>query len=50
MGRRVLKRDMEARRTWLQAAMARTLTPEERQALGEASALMLRVVGEEPIG
>ncbi len=46
-GRRVLKRDMEARRTWLEAAMAATLTPEERQALSEAGALMLRVAGED---
>jgi len=42
-GRRTLLRDMDARRAWLEAAMAAALTPAERRRLGDAAQLMLRV-------
>ena len=45
-GRRVLKRDMDARRAWLEARLAEVLTPDERARLSDAAALMLRVAGE----
>jgi len=42
-GRRTLRRDMDARRAWLDAAMAASLTPAEHRRLSEAAVLMLRV-------
>jgi DNA-binding MarR family transcriptional regulator len=42
-GRAALAYDLEARRRWLERAMAATLTPGERQRLKEAAALMLRL-------
>jgi DNA-binding MarR family transcriptional regulator len=42
-GRRALKRDMDARRDWLEAAIAAELTEAERARLTEAAALMLRL-------
>ncbi len=42
-GRRALKRDMDARRDWLEAAMATVLTAAERERLTEAALLMLRL-------
>ena len=45
-GRRALERDTQARRAWLEAAMAAALTPAERGRLAQAAALMLSVAGE----
>lgn len=42
-GRRALSDDLAARRAWLKAAVAGTLTEEERQRLAEASELLLRL-------
>ncbi len=42
-GRRALKRDMDARRDWLEAALATVLTPAERERLTDAAGLMLRL-------
>ncbi len=42
-GRRVLKRDMDARRAWLEQAMAASLTLAEREQLEQAAGLMLRL-------
>jgi DNA-binding MarR family transcriptional regulator len=42
-GRGVLAQDMAARRAWLAAAMARTLTTEESRLLTKAAELMLRL-------
>lgn len=42
-GRRALKRDMDARRDWLEAALATVLTPAERERLTDAAELMLRL-------
>jgi DNA-binding MarR family transcriptional regulator len=43
-GRRALKTDMQARREWLGAAIAETLSPAERLKLTEAAFYMLRIV------
>jgi len=43
VGRRILKRDMDARRGWLEEAMAASLTRAEREQLGRAAGLMLRL-------
>ncbi len=45
-GRRALKRDMDARRDWLEAAIAARLTEAERARLTEAAALMLRLAAD----
>ena len=42
-GRRVLKRDMDARRAWLHRAMMHALTPAECDRLAAAAPLMLRL-------
>lgn len=46
-GRRVRRRDMEARRAWLDARIRETLGAEERALLAQAAALMLRVAGDD---
>jgi DNA-binding MarR family transcriptional regulator len=45
-GRLTLARDGEARRAWLDTAMAGALTPLERRALVKAAEIMLRVAGD----
>ena len=47
-GRSVVARDMAARRAWLDQAMDMALTPQEREQLTQAAALMLKVEGQEP--
>jgi DNA-binding MarR family transcriptional regulator/uncharacterized glyoxalase superfamily protein PhnB len=47
-GRGVVARDQAARRAWLDQAMDRTLTAEERGRLAEAAPLMLKVAGQAP--
>ncbi|MGZ3365418.1 MAG: MarR family transcriptional regulator [Caulobacteraceae bacterium] len=47
-GRSVVARDLAARRAWLDQAMDMALTPEEREQLTQAAALMLKVAGQEP--
>jgi DNA-binding MarR family transcriptional regulator len=42
-GRRVLAQDMQARRAWLEAAVAAALTEAERDLLFEASEAMLKL-------
>ncbi len=42
-GRRALKRDMDARRDWLEATMARVLSKAERKRLTDAAELMVRI-------
>ncbi len=46
-GRRALRREMEARRAWLDARIRETLEVEERVLLAEAAGLMLRVAGDD---
>jgi DNA-binding MarR family transcriptional regulator/uncharacterized glyoxalase superfamily protein PhnB len=47
-GRGVVARDMASRRAWLDQAMDMALTPQEREQLTGAAALMLQVAGQEP--
>jgi len=42
-GRKVLSEDIGARRAWLEKAMDRHLTPEERKMLMDASEIMLKL-------
>lgn len=45
-GRRVLSRDMAARRAWLEEAMGKVLLPGERELLAHAAVAMLRLADE----
>jgi DNA-binding MarR family transcriptional regulator len=45
-GRRVLSRDMTARRMWLEGAMRKVLLPGEREMLAHAAVAMLRLADE----
>jgi DNA-binding MarR family transcriptional regulator len=47
-GRRVLREDIEARRTWLEMAMAAALTPGEREVILSAATIMLKLTAFQP--